>query len=138
MVQSEQPLTEGRLLRLIVALAQRARLSSRGELYPVGMAPSQSLRLVSGLLAGRELTLAQLQELVLTRYPEAAALPTEELAIDALFGELNLMMRWDDGKHRFRSSLATSHSGRSRISTTSLRPPGPCSGARPVGSNERR
>jgi serine/threonine protein kinase len=116
LVQSEQALTEGRLLRLIVALAQRARLSSRGELYPVGMPPNQSLRLVSGLLAGRELTLVQLQELVQTRYPEAASLPAEEPAIDALFAELNLMMRWDDSKHRFRSTLATSHSGRSRSS----------------------
>ena len=108
---------EGRLARLVVSLSDKARLSARGELYPLGMSPLQSLRLMGGLLAGKELKLDQLEELVFARYPEAARLPQDVDALDAIFAELGLMMRWDDKKLQFRSTLPSTQTGRSRGST---------------------
>jgi serine/threonine protein kinase len=111
------PAPEGRLLRLVTSLAQSACLSARGELYPRGMKPLQSLQLMSGLLAGKELKRDQLQELVSARYPEAEALPQQVDQIDQLFLQLGLMMRWDEQKGAFRSSLPSSQSVLSRASS---------------------
>ncbi len=107
---------DGRLLRLVTALADKARLSARAELYPKDMAALQSLRLMGGLLAGKELKLEQLQELIVARYPEAAALPQQVEEVDALFAELGLMMRWDEARLQFRSTLPSSQTSRSHES----------------------
>jgi hypothetical protein len=83
-----------RLLKLAAAASGRAALSSRGEIYPRGMAPARALALAAGSLYGpRALTLAGIRERVLGRYPEAAPLP-EPPALDGLLAEAGLELVW--------------------------------------------
>lgn len=107
----------GRLPKLVTALAEKARLSSRDEFYPVGMEPLLSLQLCSNALLGREWSLVELQEFVYSRYPESAPLPGWGEISRLLQSELNLPFGWDEKEQKFRSTTAnptsatrTSHS----------------------------
>ncbi|QVL47095.1 MAG: BREX system serine/threonine kinase PglW [Thiocapsa sp.] len=83
-----------RLVKLAADASVRAALSSRGELYPRGMAPAQAIALAFGALAGQpKLTVEQIRERVLGRYPEAAPLPAPP-ALDGLLTEAGLDLVW--------------------------------------------
>lgn len=83
-----------RLLKLAAAASAGAALSSRGEVYPRGMDPAQAIALALGALYGPAvLTVAQIRERVLGRYPEAAPLP-EPPALDRLLAGVGLDLKW--------------------------------------------
>jgi len=83
-----------RLLKLGAAASGGAALSSRGEIYPRGMVPARAIALAAGSLYGpRVLTVAQIRERVLGRYPEATPLP-EPPALDSLLAEAGLELVW--------------------------------------------
>ncbi len=88
------PPAHSRLLKLAAAASARAALSSRGEIYPSGMAPAQALSLAAGALSGpAALTVEMISERVLGRYPEAAPLPAPP-ALDALLADAGLDLVW--------------------------------------------
>lgn len=95
------PLSDARLVRLAVASASRAALSSRQELYPRGMDAARALRLSQGALysiPSREgvaaITVQEIRERVLSRYPEAEPLP-DHPALGILLDELGFGFQWD-------------------------------------------
>ena len=74
-------LSDARLVRLASAVSSTLPISSRQELYPRGMPAARAVRLSHGALNGlRMLTVAQVQERVAGRYPEAAPLPDRPAA----------------------------------------------------------
>ncbi|MCU0937377.1 MAG: hypothetical protein MUF66_15300 [Gammaproteobacteria bacterium] len=88
------PPAPARLLKLAAATSHRAALSSRGEIYPRGMGPAQAIALAVGSLYGpRALTVAQICERVLGRYPDAAPLP-QPPDLDRLLAEAGLDLVW--------------------------------------------
>ena len=88
-------LTDARLVRLAAAASGHAALSSRSELYPRGMDPVRALRLSQGALYGvKELTLANLRDRVVSRYPEAAPLP-DRPGLDGLLQQAGIDLHWD-------------------------------------------
>ena len=92
---AEANLTDARLVRLASAVSQHAALSSRQELYPLGMPAARALRLSHGALNGlRMLSVAQVRERVASRYPEAAPLP-DHPALDDLLREAGFDFRWE-------------------------------------------
>ena len=97
------PLAPERCVRLAVQAAARAALSSRGELYPRGMAAERAVKLgASSLLGPRELTARQLRERLASRYPEAEPLP-ERPRLDALLDAAGLKLVWDRGAAKYRA-----------------------------------
>ncbi|WP_028998079.1 BREX system serine/threonine kinase PglW [Azohydromonas australica] len=103
------PLPPARLLRLAASASRQAALSSRQELYPVGMSPLQALRQSMGALIGvPHLTERDLQERVRGRYPEASPLPGRP-RLDALLDEAGAPLQWDptaaDGRGAWRPVL---------------------------------
>jgi serine/threonine protein kinase len=96
-------LSDSRLVRLAVAAAGKAALSSRQELYPRGMDAGRALRLSQGALYGvssrggvASLTVQEIRDRVLSRYPEAESVP-DHPALDALLEEMGFDFRWDPG-----------------------------------------
>jgi serine/threonine protein kinase len=88
-------LSDDRLLRLAAAASDTAAVSSRQELYPRGMPPERALKLAQGALLGaRDLTVEQLRQRVLGRYPLAAPLP-DRPALDSLVGSLAADLSWE-------------------------------------------
>ena len=87
--------SQHRLLAIAAAASKTAALSSREEIYPRGMAPERTLRLVRGVLtvSGR-LTLEALQARTHERYPEAEALPGPP-ALDRLLVQADVPLRFD-------------------------------------------
>ncbi len=101
-------LSPERILRLAVEAASSAALSSRGELYPRGMAGERAIKLgASSLLGPKSLTVKQVWERIASRYPEAQSLP-ERPALDALLEQAELALVW--------------HRDAGRYDTPSLRP----------------
>lgn len=89
------PLPERRLLQLAAAASQGAALSSRQEIYPVGMDAERALRLSQGALYGvQSLTVQQVKDRVSGRYPEAAKLP-ERPDLDGLIQQFIPNLGWD-------------------------------------------
>ncbi len=89
------PLSATRLLKLAVNAACNAALSSRAEIYPRGLEAGRAVKLAQGALLGaRELTIAQVRERVVGRYPEAEALPDRPL-LDTLLDEAGCRFEWD-------------------------------------------
>ncbi|MTW22214.1 BREX system serine/threonine kinase PglW [Allochromatium palmeri] len=88
-------LSNHRLLRLAVAASQGAALSSRAEFYPKGMPAERSLELAQGALLGTpRLSVAEVQDRIQGRYPEALPLPGRP-QLDALLNRLELGFIWD-------------------------------------------
>jgi len=89
------PPAPSRLLKLAAAASARAALSSRGEIYPSGMAPAQVLALAAGALYGPSaLTVEEIRDRVLGRYPEAAPLP-DPPELDGLLADAGLDLTWN-------------------------------------------
>lgn len=89
-----EALSDARILRLAAAASQQAAVSSRQELYPRGMDAGRALKLSQGALYGvRSLTVQQIRDRVLSRYPEAAPLP-ERPRLDRMLEEAGLEFEW--------------------------------------------
>jgi serine/threonine protein kinase len=89
------PLPERRLLQLAAAASQGAALSSRQEIYPIGMESERALRLSQGALYGvQSLTVQQVKDRVGGRYPEAAKLP-ERPELDELLRQFIPTLTWE-------------------------------------------
>ena len=100
---------EGRLARLATSLADKARLSSRGEPYPKDMEAAQALQLCAAMLGGRTLKPGEVRELVEARYPEAAQLPQNPEILQKLFQQVQLALSFDPVDQCFRPP-SSSHS----------------------------
>lgn len=92
-------ISDVRLIRLAAAASQGAAVSSRQELYPLGMDAGRALKLSQGALLGMQmLTIRQIRERVLSRYPEAAPIP-ERPQLDDLLNQTGFLLVWDPAQH---------------------------------------
>lgn len=103
------PLPESALVTLAAHASTTAAVSSKFEVYPRGMPAKRALMLAQNALTGvRELTVNQVRQRVLSRYPEAQPLP-ERPELDTLLGESGLDLVWHpelaqgSGAYRFRA-----------------------------------
>jgi serine/threonine protein kinase len=90
-----------RLLRLAAAASKNAALSSRSEIYPVGMSALQAIRQSLGALSGpQRLTERELHERVRGRFPVCAPLPRHP-DLDRVLLEAGLELIWQpaSGEH---------------------------------------
>jgi serine/threonine protein kinase len=128
-----QPFSNERLLKLAAAMSRTAAVSSRQELYPVGMDAERALRLGIGALSGLGLgsdeegfTIDQIRDRLRSRYPEADPLPGRT-ELDTLLEKVGLNVGWHAETSTFRrrepSILATSGSSipKRRTTATSTR-----------------
>ena len=93
--EGDPRLLPDRLLRLAVAAAQTAALSSRMELYPRHMAAVRAVKLGLGALLGpKALTVRQIQQRIASRYPQAEPVPGPPL-LDDLLREAGIELVWD-------------------------------------------
>ena len=93
--EGEPLLSDDRLLRLAVAASDAAGLSSRLELYPVGMPAGRALKLGAGALLGpKRLTPEMVKDRVSRRYPVAEPLP-DRPRLDEMLEAEGLHLRWD-------------------------------------------
>jgi serine/threonine protein kinase len=114
------PLSESRLIRLAAAASQTAAVSSRQELYPRGMDAARALRLSQGALLGvPALTVADIRERVIGRYPQAAPLP-DRPELDALLRLIGLDSEWDS---TVKGGSYVTRSQTTRTITSTSRPP---------------
>ena len=96
-------LDPNRILHLAVRVATRAALSSRGELYPRGMAAARAAKLgAASLLGPTKLTESQIRKRIESRYPEAEPLPTRP-ALDVLLEEAGLKLGWEAQDQAYHS-----------------------------------
>lgn len=87
-------LSSQRLVKLAASCSQRAAVSSRLELYPLGMAAQRAIRIAMGSLIGpRVLTETQVRERIQGRYPDAETLPGRP-TLDALLSAAGSDLVW--------------------------------------------
>ncbi len=107
-----------RRLRLAVAASRSSALSTRGELYPRGLAPLLALRLSLGALAGADVLREQdIRNRVRGRFKESAPLPPRP-ELDALLEEAGANRIWrepSDGEAGYYSRTATAADSGSSI-----------------------
>lgn len=108
-----------RLLRLAVAASRGAALSSRGEIYPVGMSALRAVRQSLGALVGpQRLSVAEVERRVKGRYPMAGPLPARP-TLDALLQEAGAALVWQEASGSLPAGYAALHApGLSVGSTT--------------------
>lgn len=93
-----ESLSDNRMVRLAAAVSTNAALSSRQELYPVGMAAERALKLSQGALYGvPTLTVEQIRNRVKSRYPESAPLP-DRPELDGLLKSAGFDFHWDSDR----------------------------------------
>ena len=93
--------TRLRMLRLAVSASSHSALSSRQEIYPVGMSALQALRHAQGALVGAaELTIDELRRRVQGRYPRAQILPNRPL-LDQMLREAAIPLTWEETAQRY-------------------------------------
>jgi serine/threonine protein kinase len=119
------PMSAQRQLKLAAGCSQRAAVSSRLELYPLGMAAQRAIRIAMGSLIGpRVLTEAQVRERILGRYPDAEDLPARP-TLDGMLTEAGSDLVWrkdgEDGAGYYPSHKGF---GPSAGTTTFLHRPG--------------
>ena len=96
-------LSPERTRQLAVQASCHAVLSSRGELYPRGMAALRALRLgANSLLGPKTLKPRQIRKRIASRYPEAEPLP-DRPALDEMLDEAGLGLVWDRDKEQFET-----------------------------------
>jgi hypothetical protein len=126
--EGERPLPPERVLRLAVAAARGAALSSRMEIYPRGMPASRALRLGAGSLLGPKwLTADQVQQRIASRYSEAEPLPGRP-RLDDLLEDAGVHYRWEAESARYtapgiRPSYLETSSTWHRRTTTRVQEP---------------
>ena len=117
---------DNRICQIAAAASELAALSSRREIYPVGMAPERSLALAQNALFGGVLTVDEIKRRIAARYPQAAPLP-DPPKLDELISSLGLELKWNpaaaDGRGAYEmpggniTSLFTSDSISNRLHT---------------------
>ena len=113
-----RPLSPERRVRLAVRVAERAALSSRGELYPRDMPAERAVKLgASSLLGPKALDVAQLRERLASRYPKAEPLP-DRPALDTLLAAAGLQLIWDRELRKYRAQ--TPHPTHTSSSTAAV------------------
>ena len=95
LVEQARALPDRALVGLAAATAQRARLSVRGELYPVGLRAERAVLLSAAAIAG-EIEPRELERRVRARYPESASFPEDPAVLEGLAARLGL--RFDAAK----------------------------------------
>lgn len=87
-------MTDIRLVKLSVAVSKHAAISSRMEIYPKNMSALRAIKLAQGALFGAsELSIKDINERVMGRYPEAEPLPTGT-ELDRLLAAAELDLEW--------------------------------------------
>ncbi len=90
----DQPISADRRIRLAAAVTENVALSSRLELYPVGLEAVRALRMGSSALLGpKRLSVAHLKNRIRSRFPQAEELP-DRPALDALLQEADIPLQW--------------------------------------------
>lgn len=82
-----------RLCQLAVAASDKAALSSRMEIYAVGLVPERALMIAQNALFGGTLTVEEIHSRVAARLPRAQPLPGRP-QLDKLIKSLGLEMEW--------------------------------------------
>lgn len=85
---------EARLRQLAVSAAAQADLSSRGEIYPVGLAPARALALARNALFGDLLTEAEIDRRLRARFPRCGSLPPRP-QLDDLLHDAGFELDWN-------------------------------------------
>jgi len=88
------PPTDQRLCQLAVAASGTAALSSRMEIYEVGLESDRALMIAQNALFGGTLTVEEIQSRVAARLPRAKPLPARP-ELDKLMATLGLDLRWN-------------------------------------------
>jgi serine/threonine protein kinase len=96
--EQARALPDRALVALAAATAQRARLSVRGELYPVGLSAARAMLLSAAAIAG-EIKPEELERRVRARYPESASFPADPAVLSGLAEALGL--RFDAAQGAF-------------------------------------
>lgn len=126
--EKDQPLSPDRHLRLAVAAAPGVAVSSRLELYPVGLSAERALRLGANALLGvRRLGVSQLQDRIRSRFSLALPLPGRPV-LDHLLTRIEFPLRWHEAGDGLpagyampaQSSGLTHHSSTMRRLTTAM------------------
>ena len=86
--------SDQRLCQLAVAASESAALSSRMEIYPVGLTAGRALMLAQNALFGGTLTVEEIRSRVSARLPQAEALPGRP-KLDKLIKALGLDLKWN-------------------------------------------
>lgn len=133
--EPDRALSADRRLRLAVAAAPAVALSSRLELYPVGMSAERALRMGSNALLGpKRLTVDHLKSRIQSRFPDAEPLP-DRPALDELLRKAEIPLQWQPATDPLPAGYAppsrgtglTRHTSTLRRRTTGTHPddPGP-------------
>lgn len=122
----EEPLLDGRLLRLAVASSESAALSSRQEIYPRNMSAERALRLSQGVVMGiAKLKEENIRARVASRYPEAQPLPPRP-KLDKLLAAAGLDLIWKEETQSYvspaveRLTLTTGSTAGTRYATATV------------------
>lgn len=86
--------SDQRLCQLAVAASSTADLSSRMEIYPIGLQAGRALILTQNALFGGTLTIDEIQSRVSARLPRAEPLPGRP-ELDQLMDQLGLDFQWN-------------------------------------------
>jgi hypothetical protein len=116
------PLLPQRLLRIATAASRNAAISSRSEIYLVGMPALQAIKQSLGALVGpRLLTEKDVVDRVRGRYPACAPLPARP-DLDRLLDEAGAALVWREGEVQNPAGYVSAHElGVSVGSTTVMR-----------------
>ena len=116
-----QPLAPDRILHLAVQSAERAAISSRGELYPRGMTAERAAKLgASSLLGPTRLSEEDIRKRIASRYPEAEPLPGRPM-LDDLLEAAGLKLEWDATARKYHSRVVRSSYASSTLTVRSSR-----------------
>jgi len=109
-----------RLLRLAAAASRAAAVSSRSEIYPVGMSPLQAIRQSLGALVGpRVLAEKDLTDRVRGRYPACAPLPSRP-ELDRLLEEAGAGLVWRTASGSEPAGYVPAHAITASVGSTTL------------------
>ena len=86
--------TDQRLCQIAVGASKSAALSSRMEIYAVGLPAERALMIAQNALFGGTLTVEEVQSRVAARLPRATPIPGRP-QLDQLFGLVGLELKWN-------------------------------------------
>jgi serine/threonine protein kinase len=86
--------TDQRLCQIAVGASKSAALSSRMEIYAVGLPPERALMIAQNALFGGTLTVEEIQSRVAARLPRSKPLPGRP-QLDKLIDSIGLELKWN-------------------------------------------
>lgn len=136
--ENVSPPTDQRLCQLAVAASGSAALSSRMEIYQIGLEADRALRIAQNALFGGTLTVDEIQSRVAARLPRAQPLPPRP-ELDKLMATLGFDLKWNASAGAGRGAYEmpggegfSLHTSESRTSRFMTRPsPAPVAGVVP-------